>query len=223
MRKILTKLVWVLVVLMLGAISALAWYRSASQPQISGKLTLAGPAAAIDIVRDANGIPHIYAQSASDAYFALGFVHAQDRLWQMELNRRIPAGRMAEILGPTALGTDRFLRSLGVRRNAEAILGNLSADTRAVLDAYAKGVNAYLANRKSPLPPEFVITGAPSPAPWQAVDSIGWQTMMAWDLGSNWTQELLRMRLAQRLSLDQINEFLPPYPGDPVLPTQDYT
>lgn len=223
MRKMLKKLGWVLIVLLLGSVLALAWYRSASQPQIDGKLTLTGPAAAIDIVRDANGIPHIYAQSASDAYFALGFVHAQDRLWQLELNRRIPAGRMAEILGPTAVDTDRFLRSLGVRRNAEAILANLSADTRAVLDAYAKGVNAYLVNRNTPLPPEFVVTGAPSPAPWQAVDSIGWQTMMAWDLGGNWSQELLRMRLAQRLSLDQINEFLPPYPGDPVQKTQDYT
>ena len=223
MRKLVTKLAWVLLVLILGLISALVWYRSASQPQVEGKLTLAGPVAAIDIVRDAQGIPHIYAQSAGDAYFALGFVHAQDRLWQLELNRRIPAGRMAEILGPTALDTDRFLRSLGVRRNAEAILANLSADTRAVLDAYAKGVNAYLANRKAPLPPEFVITGAPSPAPWQAVDSIGWQTMMAWDLGANWSQELLRMRLAQRLSVNQINEFLPPYPGDAVLQTQDYT
>jgi penicillin amidase len=199
------------------------WYRSASQPQIDGKLQLAGVAAPIDIVRDAEGIPHIYAKSAADAYFALGFVHAQDRLWQLELNRRIPAGRMAEILGPKALDTDRFLRTLGVRRNAEKILANLAPDARAALESYAKGVNAYLVNRSGPLPPEFVLTGAPAPAPWEPVDSIGWQTMMAWDLGANWSQELLRMRLAQRLSLDRINEFLPPYPGDAVIKTQDYT
>lgn len=205
-----------------GAGTAL-WYRSASQPQIDGTVVLPGVKAPVDIVRDAEGVPHIYAKSTDDAYFALGFVHAQDRLWQLELNRRIPAGRMAEILGPSAVDTDRFLRTLGVRRNAEKILANLSAKTRAGLDAYARGVNAYLENRSGPLPPEFLLAGAPSPAPWQPVDSIGWQTMMAWDLGANWTQELLRMRLSQRLSLAQINEFLAPYPGDPVLQTQDYT
>jgi penicillin amidase len=223
MKKILKWTGLALIVVLLGLIAALAWYRSASQPQIDGKASLADLRASIDIVRDAEGIPHIYAQSADDAYFALGFVHAQDRLWQLELNRRIAAGRMAEILGPNAVDTDRFLRSLGVRRNAEAILANLAPDTRAALDAYAKGINAYLANRTGPLPPEFLITGAPAPAPWQPVDSIGWQTMMAWDLGGNWSQELLRMRLSQRLSLEQINAFLPPYPGDAVTPTQDYT
>lgn len=130
---------------------------------------------------------------------------------------------MAEILGPSAADTDRFLRTLGVRRNAERILPRLSAETRAGLEAYARGVNAYLSQRSGPLPPEFLLTGASAPEPWQPVDSIGWQTMMAWDLGANWTQELLRMRLSQRLSLAQINEFLPPYPGDAVLPTRDYT
>jgi penicillin amidase len=127
------------------------------------------------------------------------------------------------VLGPGAVDTDRFLRTLGIARNAQAILANLAPETRAMLDAYAKGVNAYLSNRTQALPVEFYLTGAPRPAPWQPVDSIGWQTMMAWDLGGNWTQELLRMRLSQRLSLAQINEFLPPYPGDAVLQTQDYT
>jgi penicillin amidase len=223
MTRILKKLGLVLILLIAALISALFWYRSASQPQIDGRLTISGLTSKVDIVRDAEAIPHIYAGSTDDAYFALGFVHAQDRLWQLEMNRRIPAGRMAEILGPSALDTDRFLRTLGVRRNAERIFANLSADTRAALESYAKGVNAYLANRPGPLPPEFLLTGAPSPEPWQPADSIGWLTMMAWDLSANWSQELLRMRLAQRLSLQQINEFLPPYPGDPVVKTQDYT
>lgn len=210
-------------VLILAAGGTALWYRSASQPQVDGKITLAGIGAPVDIVRDSEGIPHIYAKSTDDAYFALGFVHAQDRLWQLELNRRIPAGALSEILGPSALDTDRFLRTLGVRRNAEKILANLAPETRAALDAYARGVNAYLSHRSGPLPLEFILTGAPSPKPWQSVDSIGWQTMMAWDLGANWTQELLRMRLAQRLNLDQINEFLAPYPGEQPLATQDYT
>jgi penicillin amidase len=223
MGKVLKRSGWVLLILLLGMLFVLIWYRSASQPQIAGTIHLAGPSAPIDIVRDAEGIPHIYAKSTGDAYFALGFVHAQDRLWQLEMNRRIASGRMAEILGPEAINVDRFLRTIGVRRNAEKTLPNLSPETRTLLEAYAKGINAYLANRTGPLPPEFLLTGAPSPEPWQPVDTLGWQTMMAWDLGANWTQELLRMRLSQRLSLDQINEFLAPYPGDAPVKTQDYT
>ncbi|MGE5622453.1 MAG: penicillin acylase family protein, partial [Bacillota bacterium] len=223
MTGILKKVALAVLALLVLLAAAAFWYRSASQPQVDGRIRLDGLHALVDIVRDAEGIPHIYAKSADDAYFALGFVHAQDRLWQLEMNRRIVAGSMAEILGPNAADTDRFLRTLGVRRNAERILANLAPDARSALEAYARGVNAYLANRKGPLPPEFLLTGAPAPQPWEPADSIGWQTMMAWDLGANWTQELLRMRLAQRLSLQQINEFLPPYPGEPVLQTQDYT
>lgn len=223
MTRLLKIVAGILAFLVLAAVAAGFWYRSASLPQLDGTLKLIGLKGQVDIVRDAEGIPHVYAKSAEDAYFALGFLHAQDRLWQMEMNRRIPAGRLAEVLGPGAVDTDRFLRTLGVRRNAERILANLSPETRVALEAYARGVNAWLEQRRGPLPPEFLLTGAPAPAPWQPVDSIGWQTMMAWDLGANWTQELLRMRLSQRLSLQQINEFLPPYPGDAQLETQDYT
>lgn len=223
MTAIFRKVAAVLAFLLLALAAAAFWYRSASQPQIAGTIQLAGLSAPVDIVRDTEGIPHIYAQSDADAYFALGFVHAQDRLWQLDFNRRIAAGTTAEILGPSSVDTDRFLRTLGVRHNAAGILHNLSPDARAALDAYARGVNACLEHRSGPLPPEFILTGAPAPAPWHPVDSIGWQTMMAWDLGTNWTQELLRMRMAQRLSLVQINEFLAPYPGDPMPQTQDYT
>jgi penicillin G amidase len=223
MRKILKRLGLALLLLVLVLCGALLWYRGASQPQIDGTLRMTGLSAPVDIVRDSEGVPHIYAKTPADAYFALGVVHAQDRLWQMEMNRRIAAGRMAEILGPSALDADRFLRTLGVRRNAEAIYANLGQEARSALDAYARGVNAWLAQHKGPLPPEFLLTRAPAPESWQPADSIGWQTMMAWDLGGNWTQELLRMRLSQRLTLGQINQFLPPYPGDRQLVTQDYT
>jgi penicillin amidase len=213
-----------LVVLLVAAL--LLWYRQASLPQLDGSIRLpaqSGLSAAVQVVRDADAVPHIEAHSAEDAYFALGFVHAQDRLWQLEMNRRIAAGRVAEILGPGALPTDRFLRTLGVRRNAERIYQHLSPEAQAALQAYSKGINAYLAQRHGPLPPEFILTGAPAPEAWQPADSLGWQTMMAWDLGANWTQELLRMRLAQKLSVAQINQFIPPYPGEKPLPTQDYT
>jgi penicillin G amidase len=195
-------------------------YLRQSLPQLSGTVTLAGLSAPVDIVRDSNAVPHIFANNENDAYFALGFVHAQDRLWQMEMNRRVAAGRLSEIFGAATLDTDRFLRTLGVYRVAEATLSKYDAGTRASLDAYAAGVNAFLTTRSGPLPVEFIILGV-TPEPWKPADSVGWLKMMAWDLGGNWSTELLRMRLAQRLTSQQIAEFLPPYPGDSPFAVRD--
>ena len=215
-------------ILIVAAVSAAYWVGVSSLPRISGDLTLPGLKAPVDIVRDHEGVPHIYAQNEGDAYFALGFVHAQDRLWQMEINRRIASGTMAEILGKDALDIDLFLRTLGVRRSAQRQVDHLDTATRAALRRYADGVNAFLAQRRGALPVEFLLTGAPSPQPWTEADSMGWLIMMSWDLSGNWQHELLRMRLAARLSKKQIEEFLPPYPGnhgvpDQPLPTTDYT
>ena len=189
-------------------------YLRQSLPQTEGKIRLAGLSAPAEILRDRYGIPHIFAGSLADASFALGFVHAQDRLWQMEMSRRIAAGRLAEIVGPGALESDRFLRTLGVRRSAEANLRTLDTETRKLLEAYAAGVNAFIASDPV-LPPEFRLTGA-RPEPWLPADSIAWVKMMAWDLGGNWRNELLRMRLAKTLPLARIHELLPPYSGEPV-------
>lgn len=218
---------WIGVLLLVAAaivVLAFLWYRTAVQPKIRGDLRLSGLHDQVDVVRDREGVAHVYAKNEADAHFALGFVHAQDRLWQMEMNRRIAAGRLSEVLGPSGLDTDRFLRTLGIRRAALAILPRLDAATRRDLEAYAAGVNAYLATRRSPLPPEFLLTRAPAPEPWTPADSIGWTLMMAWDLGGNWGTEILRMRLAQHgLTLKQINEFIPPYRGESPLATADYT
>jgi penicillin amidase len=128
------------------------------------------------------------------------------------MNRRIGAGRLAEVLGTAALETDRFMRTLGLRGVAEANLRHYDAETRRLLDAYAAGVNAFLEQRPV-LPPEFWLLGV-TPEPWSAIDSVLWTKVMAWDLGSNWRSELLRMRLSRTLSTERIQEFLPPYPGD---------
>ncbi|MBB1629617.1 penicillin acylase family protein [Cupriavidus sp. UME77] len=221
----LKRLIWLVltlaVLLLVCAFGAYVWYRQASQPQTAGTLKLPGLRESVSIVRDRHAVPHIKAANAQDAYFALGFVHAQDRLWQLQMSKRIVSGRLAEILGPSALDTDRFLRTLGVRRNAEAILAQSSAETRAMLQAYAEGVNAYIDGRKGPLPPEFLILRT-QPERWEPADTLAWQTMMAWDLGGNWTQETLRMRLAQVLPVSRINELLAPYPGERPLRTMDY-
>jgi len=205
--------------LIVAAAGAYVWLRQ-SLPQTSGTLSVPGLGAPVEIVRDANDVPHIYAKSIADAHFALGYVHAQDRLWQMEMNRHVASARLSEILGRASLDTDRFLRTLGVHRAAVATLPHLDGATRAALAAYAAGVNAFLATRKGPLPPEFVALGV-TPEPWQPADSVAWLKMMAWDLGGNWSTEILRLRLAQRLDSRQIAEFVPPYPGDAPLPVRD--
>ncbi|MDP3545447.1 MAG: penicillin acylase family protein, partial [Phreatobacter sp.] len=210
-----------LVVVLAAAAGLAVWYVRAVEPQVAGSLTLPGFERPLEIVRDREGVPHIFAASEADAIAALGFVHAQDRLWQMEMNRRIADARLAEVVGAPGLETDRFLRTIGIRRTAEAIFANLEVETRVLLAAYARGVNAYLTTRTAPLPPEFHILRAPAPEPWSPIDSIAWSLMMALDLGGNLNAELTRMRLAQAgLPMARIGEFLPPYPGEswPALP-----
>lgn len=204
-----------------------------AEPVLSGELTL-NPAAdeatgaaprgtlqaPVRIERDRHGIPSITAESVQDAAYALGFVHAQDRLWQMETHRRIGAGRLAEAFGEAALDNDRFLRALGIRRAAQAQWQRMSEASRALLTAYAAGVNEAIARTKV-WPPEFLLLGL-KPEPWTEVDSLSWSLMMAWDLGGNWTTEMMRLRLSAALDVPRINELLPPYPGDEHPQTRDY-
>jgi penicillin G amidase len=217
MRKTLG-IVSALTILLLLVGAAGYFYLRQSLPKTEGEIVLPGLGARAEVLRDRHGIPHIYAGSLDDAYFALGFVHAQDRLWQMEMSRRIGSGRLAEILGASALETDRFMRTLGLRHVASENLRHYDAETRRVLDAYAAGVNAFLGGGPV-LPPEFWLLKV-SPEPWSVLDSIVWTKVMAWDLGGNWRAELLRLRLSRTLALERIQEFLPPYPGDayPALP-----
>ena len=211
-------------VLMVAGVAVYAWR---TLPQTEGRLALTGLGAELRIERDGHGIPAIHAASGRDAWYGLGVVHAQDRLWQLETHRRIAGGRLAEVFGPSALETDRFLRALGVRRAAAAQWQRLPAESKAQLQAYADGINAVLRDLGDSggglraRPPEFVILGI-TPEPWDPVDSLAWATMMAWDLGGNWTTELLRLRLALQMPVERIHQLLPPYPGEKPLPTLDF-
>ena len=174
------------------------FYLRSSLPQTTGKIAgIRGLSSDTEILRDEQGIPSIFAANRFDAYRALGFAHAQDRLWQMEMQRHIAQGRISELVGDSQVDTDKFLRALGVWQAAEAAWENMQDQrTRDELQAYADGVNAYLNQRTGALPPEFLILGLPAPAPWEPVHSVAWMKMMAWDLGSNWGLELDRFRMA---------------------------
>lgn len=173
------------------------------------------------ITLDTEGIPTIEAKSERDLSFAVGFMHARDRLWQLEMNRRIGRGELAEILGPKALETDKFLRTLGVHRAAKAQFDGFPAEAKVLLHAYADGVNAYVRDAMTARPPEFVILGV-QPGLWEPVDTVAWGIIMAYDLSGNWSNELLRLQMAARMPVSRIDELLPPQPGDKLPVHGDY-
>ena len=213
-RKILLALlVAALVLLVVVPVGAYFWLRT-SLPQTSGTVRVAGLDGTIEIVRDRWGVPHIFAGTDHDAFFGLGYVHAQDRLWQMEMNRRIGAGRLSEILGEATLPIDKFQRTMGYYRAAQGDFAALSERSQQVLQAYADGVNQWLGEGHT-LPPEFLLLGV-KPAPWTPYDSLVWEKMMSWDLGGDYKLELLRARLVQALGPERASQLLPDYPADGV-------
>ncbi len=166
-------------------------------PKTDGAVTVRGLTAPVTIGRDAHGIPLIAAASEDDAYFALGYVHAQDRLFEMEMMRRQGQGRLAELVGQPGIAPDRFMLTLGVYRRAQADLEALDEPTRRAFTRYAAGVNAWLAERH-PLPVEFQILQV-RPEPWLPADSLVWQKLMGLTLSSNWDRELSEAALVEKL------------------------
>ncbi|MAE44305.1 MAG: hypothetical protein CMF63_04865 [Magnetovibrio sp.] len=196
--KFLSGIAALVALLLAGLGGGYLWLRT-SLPQTSGSVTLAGLDSTVEVIRDANAVPHIFAGNVADAYFALGYVHAQDRLWQMEFTRRAGAGRLAEVLGEAALESDSYIRTLGLHRLAEAIFETTSPEVRAALEAYAAGVNGWLASHRGALPPEFILLGI-NPEDWRPADSLVWNRLMALRLGRNQRNEHLRACIAQELA-----------------------
>lgn len=167
----------------------------------------------ISIYRDGNAIPHIFAESRRDAYFALGYAQAQDRLWQMEFLRRLGSGRLAEILGERLIGTDKYIRTLGLPHVAAAVLDNASPAVKEALSAYVAGVNGWLGARTGALPPEFLLLQF-EPERWAPTDPLLWSRLMAIRLGRNVGAERVRARVAAALAAkglpaDMINDLWP--------------
>lgn len=197
--RLLGRVVLVLLLLVVVLVAGGYFYLRTSLPKVSGEVRVEGLEGPVEIVRDADAVPHIYASSHADAVFGLGFVHAQDRLWQMEFQRRVGSGRLSEVIGEATVSTDRFIRTLGIEQAAESGLEALSPEARGLIDAYVAGINAYLAQRRGALPVEFLLLGF-EPAPFEPVDVLVWAKMMAWDLGDNWSDELLRAQLVKQLA-----------------------
>lgn len=199
-----------LLLLLVGGLAGYLWLLR-SLPQ-DGEVSVSGPQAPVELLRDRHGLVTIRAASLADAIFGLGYAHAQDRLAQMELLRRVGTGRTAEIVGRAGLRSDRLFRQLEFERLSRAALSHLEPETRDLLESYARGVNAYLETHSGPLPPEFL--ASPRPEPWEPWHSILWGKLMALQLSGNWREELQNARLASRLTAQELKELFPEQPAD---------
>lgn len=211
-----------LVLVVLGAVGV---YLMRAQPQHEGTLRVAGLKSSVKVSRDGAGVVHIEGDSMTDTAFALGFTHAQERGWQLEFNRRIMHGELAEILGEAALPVDKLLRTLGIYQVAQKQYAAYPEDVKATLQAYSKGIQAFYASGNQTLSPEFLLLGTKpggrSGVAWEPADSVGWALMMALDLGGNWGQEISRLSVAKVLDTQRLWELYPGYPGEAPATTVD--
>ncbi len=195
--------------LLAGAVAAAAvFYLGTGLPAKSGSLHVAGLEAPVEIFRDEYGIPYVYAQKERDLWFALGLLHAQDRLVQLETTRLIGQGRLAEFAGARALPLDRFNRVLGLAHEARRIYAGVSNDARLQIDAYTAGINAVLAAREGAWPVEFLYAGY-RPERWEGWQTLLWGQLMGLSLNTGWRDTLLRARMGDRLTPDVLAALWP--------------
>jgi penicillin amidase len=211
-----TALAVVATALLAGAGAAV--YVQRSFAVLDGKLAVAGLAHPVQVRRDAADVTHVRAQRPQDAWFAMGYVHAQERTWQLEFNRRVMHGQLSEVFGPATLNTDKLMRALDIMGAARRQYEGLPLYAREALQAYSQGIQAFHRNRTQALPPEFhvlgVQPGGEQGAVWTPEDSVGWALMMALDLGGNWGNEFARLSVAHTLDTERLWQLMPPYPGE---------
>lgn len=212
------RLAWFCFVLLLAAGCAGGVYVWRSFPALDGQQRAAGLHAAVKVERDASDVTHIKAATPRDAWFALGYVHAQERGWQLEFNRRVMRGTLSEVLGDATLETDKLLRTLGIVQAAQRQLDRMAPEAREALEAYSEGIQSFYDGSSQALSPEFFVLGVRpgrgGGRAWEAVDSVGWSLMMALDLGGNWGTEFARLSAAQVVDTQRLWDLFPPYPGE---------
>ncbi|RZJ12830.1 MAG: penicillin acylase family protein, partial [Haliea sp.] len=218
LRRWLGHLWLVLGVLVLASAAGLGLYAWKAFPQLDGQLTARGLRAPVTVARDGADVTHILATSTHDAWFSLGYVHAQERGWQLEFNRRVMHGELSEMLGESTLDTDKLMRTLGIARAAQRQWAQLPPEGRQATQAYSDGINAFHAANPQALSPEFhllgVKPGGSGGVAWSPQDSLGWLMMMALDLGGNWSTEFARLTLAGETDSRTLWQLFPPYPGE---------
>ncbi|MGE0460538.1 MAG: penicillin acylase family protein [Vicinamibacterales bacterium] len=211
MKRLITSGLLVLLVALGGGAW---WWARQSLPTLDGELGVAGLTDPVEVIFDDHGVPHVYARDPEDAWFAAGVMHARDRLWQMELYRRVTGGRLSEVMGESTLPIDKRFLSLGLRAGAEAEWSRLGPEARTALERYAAGVNAVagrLSSRQRPL--EMQLLGI-TPAEWTPVDSLAVARLLAWRLAENHQSELVRAAIAAKLGEGAARQLGGRYPSD---------
>ena len=202
MRTILRLLFWTFTVILVAACAAAWWFIYRPLPQLDGSISLPGLQKEVTVERDNWGVPHIRASSLEDAVEAQGYVMAQDRLWQLDLLRRASRGQLSEIVGPLALRSDRQSRTFGFSRAAERDFAAMDQDSRALMEAYARGVNRFIGQHQKSLPLEFSLLNY-KPQPWQPTDSLVIAGYMYQTLTDTWERELDRAKVEERVGADR--------------------
>ncbi|CAN5191443.1 hypothetical protein BH18CHL2_BH18CHL2_08060 [soil metagenome] len=177
-------------------------------PTLDADVRLIGMHERGEVVRDAYGVPHLYARNAHDLFYMQGYVLAQDRLFQLDLYRRAAHGTLSEVFGEATISADRLVRTFTLARAAAAELAFLSDEARAAADAFSEGINKYIEQRGDTPPLEFVLLGY-RPSAWSALDSLAIMKLQAYDRGINFRTELLRASVAQRLGTPAVDVFFP--------------
>ncbi len=201
---------------LVGALATTTIANALQRPQTHqrrGRVIVSGVDAPIEVIRDRYDVPHCFAESAADALFALGYVQAQDRLWQMQWNRRAALGRLSEVTGPAALTVDRLTRTLGFGRVSEIAWRETTAEQQQQLAPYIAGINA--ANASAPRPFEAQMLGDQI-GPWRAADSIAWGKLLSCLLAPAWEQQLMRARIVETAGLDALHDLDPALDSDTV-------
>jgi penicillin amidase len=214
-RFLLVSLAVVLVLVLAAGVLAVVLVR-VSFPQADGELRIAGLHGTVEVLRDDLGVPQIYADDSRDLFLAQGYVHAQDRFWEMDVRRHITAGRLSEMFGQSQVATDSVIRTMGWYEVARRELAMLSPSTRDYLGAYSAGVNAYLRDHDgAALSIEYAVLGLDHsgyrPESWSPADSVAWLKAVAWDLNTGIDTEIQRSLLAAGLSPAQVDQLYPPY------------
>ncbi len=209
--RVLKWILGVLLGLIIVIFAGVYAYLRATLPDYNGEITVAGIKAPVEIIRDSYGMPHIYAKTDEDAYFAVGYCMAQDRLFHMDLARRLAKGRLAEIIGKDLVSVDKFFRTITAGKSFEDIAAEYPPETLAATEAYAAGVNFFITHHKGPLPIEFTILGY-QPDPWQPSDSAAVHYYMAWDLNSALSIEMLYAAVIAKVGPQMAKDIFPDYP-----------
>jgi penicillin amidase len=207
MKSFFKKTVLFLLVVVMGFLVFFPSYFFLSKPKHGGKISLDGLVGEVKIITDVWGVPHIYAENEEDLFFACGFIHASERMWQMDLTRRIGFGRLAELFGRAVLKRDKFVRVMGLKEAAKKDLTEISPQMKDLLYAYSRGINSWLNTRKGKWAPEFFIMRY-RPEPWSPLDTIIIKQVMAMLLCTDYPSEVVRANLINRLGPEKAREIL---------------